>query len=151
MEAQQVTTALSKEVLGTWKLVSWTYKNEKGEEINYFGENPTGILMYTESGYMSVHIMKDNRKKFENDGMYDGKPEEIIDAFKTYFAYFGRFEEKKPGVLKHTVEGGTFPNWLGNIEERYGEIRGNKMILSTPPIKTGDHDIIFNVVWERVP
>lgn len=150
METQQATTQLAKQVIGTWKLVSWTYKNENGEVIDYFGKTPKGILMYTDSGYMSVHIMKSDRKRFKSEGMYDGTPEEIVDAFTTYFAYFGKFIEKEPGVLQHTVEGGTFPNWLGNIEERYGEIEGNRMILSTPPIRTGEHDIVFNIVWERV-
>lgn len=146
----QAATKISEKVIGTWKLVSWTYKNKYGERVDYFGENPTGILMYTTSGYMSVHIMKNDRKRFESEGMYDGKPEEIIDAFKTYFAYFGRFEEKEPGVMRHTVEGGTFPNWLGHIEERFGEIKENLLVLSTPPIRTGDRDIVFDVVWERV-
>lgn len=149
MEASQTATKLSKAVIGTWALVSWTYNDADGNEIDYFGENPTGILMYTESGYMSVHIMRENRKKFAKEGMYDGTSEEIVEAFTTYFAYFGTFVEKEPGVLQHTVKGGTFPNWLGNIEERYGKIEGDRMILSTPPIPTGGHNIVFNVVWKR--
>lgn len=149
-ELQDIAPKIARDVIGTWKLVSWTFKNEHGEEVNYFGENPTGILMYTESGYMSVHIMKENRKKFTSEGMYDGTPEEVTEAFKTYFAYFGKFTESKPGVLQHTVEGGTFPNWLGNVEERYGRIAGDKLVLSTPPIRTGAQDIVFDVVWQKV-
>ncbi|ELR73056.1 hypothetical protein C900_00136 [Fulvivirga imtechensis AK7] len=150
MELQDVVPKIAKDVIGTWKLVSWTFKNEHGKEVNYFGTNPAGILMYTESGYMSVHIMKENRTKFKSEGMYDGTSEEITEAFKTYFAYFGKFIESAPGVLRHTVEGGTFPNWLGNVEERYGKIMGNKLVLSTPPIHTEGRDIVFDVVWQRV-
>ena len=150
MELQDIAPKIATDVIGTWKLVSWTFKNENGEEVNYFGKKPTGILMYTDSGYMSVHIMKENRPKFKSEGMYDGTPEEITEAFKTYFAYFGSFIESEPGVLRHTVEGGTFPNWLGNIEERYGKIVGDKLVLSTPPIRTGNRDIVFDIVWQRI-
>jgi len=150
MEIQTTNAKLSKQIIGTWKLISWTYDDANGNTINYFGENPTGILMYTESGYMSVHIMKENRRLFKSEGMYDGEADEIVDAFKTYFAYFGKFEENQPGVFTHTVEGGTFPNWLGNTEQRYGKIEGDRLILSTPPIPTEGTEIVFNVEWERV-
>ncbi|MTI22240.1 lipocalin-like domain-containing protein [Fulvivirga sp. RKSG066] len=141
---------ITEEIIGTWELVSWTYNGPNGEVVDYFGTSPTGVLMYTESGYMSVHIAKENRKKFKKDGMYDGTSDEIVDAFKTYFAYFGTYEEEEPGTFVHTVLGGTFPNWLGNTERRFGRIEGDRLILSTPPIETGDQEIIFNVEWRKV-
>lgn len=142
-------TYIANEIIGTWKLVSWTFKDANGNEVNYFGDNPEGILMYTDSGHMSVQIMRENRLEFKKEGMYDGTPEEIIEAFKSYFAYFGTYVESEPGTISHTVLGGTFPNWLGNTEQRYGKIEGDKLILSTPPIETDGQEITFYVTWQK--
>ncbi|UII23299.1 lipocalin-like domain-containing protein [Fulvivirga ligni] len=140
---------LTKKIVGTWKLVSWYYQDEDGNRVDYFGRNPQGILIYDNAGYMSVHIMKNSRTKFKTDGMYEGTPEEIESAFKSYFAYYGKYYQDDEGTMTHIVEGGLFPNWEGNVEKRYAKIEDNQLIIYTPPIPTENGDIVFYVVWER--
>jgi hypothetical protein len=137
------------QIIGTWKLVSWTYKNEKGEEVHYFGKNSTGILMYDRHGYMNAQLMKENRAPFASDSINGGSPDETYGAFHSYLAYFGKYYEENPGEMTHIVEGSLFPNWVGNKEIRYGRIEGNKLILSTPPIPAGEAEIVFHITWER--
>jgi hypothetical protein len=140
---------IKEQIIGTWKLISWTYKNEKGEEVHYFGKNSTGILMYDEHGYMNAQLMKENRAAFASDSINGGSPEETYGAFHSYLAYFGKYYEEKPGEMTHIVEGSLFPNWVGNKEIRYGKIEGNRLVLSTPPIQAGESEIIFYITWER--
>lgn len=140
---------IKEQIIGTWKLVSWTYKNEKGEEVHYFGKNSTGILMYDKHGYMNAQLMKENRAPFASDSINGGSPDETYGAFHTYLAYFGKYYEENPGEMTHIVEGSLFPNWVGNKEIRYGKIEGNKLILSTPPIPAGGAEIVFHITWER--
>jgi hypothetical protein len=142
-------TFIAKQIIGTWKLVSWTFKNEKGEEIHYFGKNSTGILMYDANGFMNAQLMKEERPRFASDSINGGSPDETFGAFHSYLAYFGRYYEKNPGEVTHIVEGSLFPNWLGNEEIRYGRIEGERLILSTPPIRAGEAEIVFNIVWQR--
>lgn len=149
METKAEAKEISNEILGSWELVSWTYEDETGKSIDYFGK-PEGILIYNESGYMSVHISRDNRKSFESDGPFDGKPNEMINAFKTYFGYYGRFIESEPGILLHTIEGSSFPNWLGITQKRIARIVGKELTLSTPPIPTGTGYTIFTLVWKKI-
>jgi hypothetical protein len=141
---------IKEQIMGTWKLVSWTYKNEKGEEIDYFGKDCTGILMYEKNGYMNAQLMKGSRQPFASDSINGGTPDETHHAFHSYLAYFGRYYEENPGEMTHIVEGSLFPNWIGNKEIRYGKIEGNKLILSTPPIPAGKSEIVFNITWEKV-
>lgn len=146
----KITNKIGNAVIGTWTLVAWYHKSKDGERVNYFGDNPKGILTYDPSGYMSVHIMKEDRKPFKAEGMYDGTDEEIVAAFKSYFAYYGTYVEEEPGILTHTVQGGLFPGWVGNMEKRYAKIEGDKLIIYTPPIPTEDQEIVFYIEWERV-
>lgn len=141
--------SIADKIIGTWKLVSWIYRNEKGEEIHYFGEGAGGILMYDRNGYMNAQLTRGDRKRFVSESIGDGTPQEIDEAYKSYAAYYGKYYEKTPGELIHEVEGSLFPNWTGHDEIRYGKIVDNLLILSTPPIKTGTGEIVFHVTWKR--
>lgn len=141
--------SLKHDIIGTWKLVSWVYKNEKGEEIHYFGKNSTGILMYDDKGYMNAQLMKESREPFASDSINGGTPNETYGAFNSYLAYYGKYYEENPGEMVHIVEGSLFPNWIGNREVRYGKIEGDKLILSTPPIHAQGTEIVFYITWKK--
>ncbi len=137
------------EIVGTWKLISWIYKDENGNEIDFFGKDPIGILMYDDKGYMNVQIHRRERADFDTDGLLDGTPEEISSAFKSYVAYYGKYYQEEPGIITHSVEGSLFPNWQDNFQKRYAQILGNKLTLSTPPLSTGGKQINFTLEWVR--
>jgi hypothetical protein len=142
--------SIGENIVGTWKLVSWVYENDRHETVHYFGENATGILMYNQEGYMNAQLMKSGRKPFTTDSISGGTPGETFDAFNSYLAYFGKYYEEKPGEIVHIVEGSLFPNWVGKKEVRYGSIENDRLILSTPPIQAGEKKIIFYITWQRI-
>ena len=140
---------ITDKIIGTWKLVSWVYQNEHNETVDFFGPNPVGILMYEKSGYMNAQLMRSDRANFSSPVSLEGTAQEYTSAFNGYAAYFGKFEEKEPGTLTHTVEGSLFPNWVGHDEIRYGRLEGNTLVLSAPGIINGEK-IMFYVTWKRV-
>jgi hypothetical protein len=104
-------------ILGSWRLEKWIYENEAGDEIKYFSESPSGILIYEPSGYMSVQIQQSGRANFESQTLDVGTIKEKSGAFGSYLAYYGQFVEHNPGEFTHTVEGSLFPNWVGFQKE----------------------------------
>lgn len=140
---------LDQRIVGTWRLVSWVYENERGETVHYLGENAQGILMYDAHGNMNAQLMKAGRPKFVSESISGGTPEETQMAFNGYLAYYGKYEEQDPGEVIHTVEGSLFPNWIGHKEKRYARIDGDYLIISTPPIPAGDREITFYITWKR--
>jgi hypothetical protein len=141
--------SIKEKIVGTWKLVSWKYTGENNEEIDFFGTNPFGILMYDNRGYMNAQLSKLGRANFRSESLTGGSLEEMRDAYLSYAAYYGTYYENSPGEIIHVVEGSLFPNWVGHQEIRYGKIKGEYLILSTPPIKAQGKEIIFNVTWKR--
>jgi hypothetical protein len=137
-------------IIGTWRLVSMTYKDRDGKDVHFFGEQPLGVLTYDPNGIINVQFMKKRRDNFASDAYGTGSADEITQAFKSYQAYFGSYFEKEPGVIVHKIEGCIFPNWSGKEEIRYARIEGNKLTLTTPPTRVGDQEISVDAVWQRV-
>lgn len=144
------TKALGERVVGTWKMLSCTYKNSKGESYDYFGPDPEGVIMYDACGIMSAQFRHGARPAFSSDAIGTGTCEEVMQAFNTYQAYYGTYREVSPGKLIHSVKGSIFPNWTGHDEVRYARIEGDLLTIYTPAIPVGDDVITFYVVWQRV-
>ncbi len=53
-------------------------------------------------------------------------------------------------IVKHYVEGSMFPNWEGQVQERYFNLNDNLLTLSTPPLAYGTENTVGVLVWERV-
>jgi hypothetical protein len=99
---------------------------------------------------MNAQLMRSGRTNFNNDAISGGTLEEMGHAFLSYLAYFGSYVENEPGAIVHTVIGSLFPNWIGHKETRYGQLEGDYLILSTPPIPALGRDIVFYIRWQRV-
>jgi len=140
----------SKELAGTWKLVSCEARSSKGEATYVYGKDPAGMLMYDSRGNMSVLVMRRNRPKFVSGELMKGTPKEIKAAFEGSLAYCGTYEinEEKETVTHH-VEGSTFPNWVGTDLVRFFEYSRYLLMLSTPRMPVGDDYWVVQLVWKR--
>ncbi|MBL8210025.1 MAG: lipocalin-like domain-containing protein [Bryobacterales bacterium] len=47
---------------GTWRLLSYQMQEEELPVVHPFGEQATGLLLYTEDGYMSGQLMQPGRE-----------------------------------------------------------------------------------------
>lgn len=147
---QLVKEKIGTRILGSWKLISWVYETKDGKEVNFYGNSPQGLLMYQDSGYMSVQIFKENRVPFKNVGFNIGTEKEKANSFSSFAAYYGKYNEVKPGVFEHAVEGSLLPNWLGTTETRYAKIEDDILVLSTPPMDTDEGEKVFKVTWRKI-
>ncbi len=128
------TQAADKSVIGTWQLQSWVSQDaETGKITNVFGERPTGYLIYTAGGRMTVNLSADGRKALSGD-RFTTPAEERAQAFSTNIAYSGTYDITAEGIM-HRVEVATFQNWVGTEQFRYVNVEGDTMNVKTPPIK----------------
>jgi len=142
--------AIGPRIIGTWKLVSWTYTDDHGNTVPYLGEGAQGILMYDSQGYMNAQLMRAGRPPFAKPGFAEGTAEETWHAFNSYLAYYGRYYEAQPGEIIHEVEGSLFPNWVGHRQVRYATVIGDQLTLHTLPIAAHERKIVFYITWQRL-
>ena len=108
------------------------------------------MLIYDKQGHFSGQIMARERPEFAAGNLLKGSDVEVRTAFEGYVAYYGAYEtDESNGVITHQVEGSFFPNWLGEVQTRRFEFEGDRLRLSTPPIKGSRSDLTVTLLWER--
>jgi hypothetical protein len=142
---------IKEKLLGVWHLRSVTFTGEKGEEVDYFGKNPCGSIIYNEDGTMAAQFMNTNRASFSTTEWFTAPPEEVKEAFVKYQSYFGNYELVADNEVHHHVKGSLFPNWHNEqvTEVRYFELKGNYLTIKSAPIHVAGRDTVFTLVWER--
>jgi hypothetical protein len=137
--------------VGTWKLISFETRRSDGAVMYPFGKDLQGLIMYDAKGYWSCHIMGKNRPAFASGQMAKGSPEEIKAAFESSLCYWGTYDlDEKEKILKLHIIDSLYPNWRGADQKRFYEFSGNRYSIKTPPMRTGEVEIVSVLVWERV-
>lgn len=142
---------IKKKLLGAWHLISVTYTGENNEEINYFGDKPTGLIIYNEDGTVAAQFMQGERRSFSTPDWLSAPPDEVKKAFVSYQAYFGNYEIMNEGEVHHHVKGSIFPNWHNEkvTEIRYFDLQDNILTIKSAPIFVGGRETVFTLVWHK--
>ena len=126
-------SAADTDIVGTWRLQSWVAQDqESGATVDVFGANPTGYMIYTPGGRVTVNLTAEGRKPLSGD-RFSSPVEERALAFSTSIAYSGTYTVKGDAVT-HRVEVASFPNWVGTEQVRVVRIDGDTLTIKTPPI-----------------
>lgn len=143
--------SLREQLLGTLTLVSWARTVGGVEEPDkVMGSDPIGQFMFAPDGRMCFNAMRRDRPKFKSPDLRTGSSEEKTAAYDSYVGYCGRYEvneEERSVVLRLDVT--SFPNWTGTTQKRFADVTGTRLRVRTPPIGSGDKQIVTTVVWER--
>jgi len=128
---------------GVWRVVSVEDRQPDGTLIYPYGEQPAGLLMYDETGRMSVQIMRRDRRNFSSNDWAELSGEEIKSAIEGFTAFFGTYEiNESEAIIIHRVEGHMLPDSVGKELKRGYEFSGNRLILKPSASRT--------VTWERI-
>jgi len=151
IEAQTTVTKLDqgelmKQFIGTWTLIKCVAIQQDGEITFPYGEKPLGQILYDTKGNMMVEIMNQEVKEFNSENPLQGTPEEIIPAYNGFLAYYGTYKIlADSNLIIHSIKACSFPNWVGQNQERHFEFENNKLILRTPSISS----VQFELTWEK--
>ena len=118
--------SIGKELTGRWRLVSYTARPERGEEVYPLGAAAKGVLDYSREGNVSVHIMGSG-----------------------YFAYYGYYTvDEKARTVTHHLELCSDHSLAGASNLRSIALEDGRLVLSGPMELDGKPHTI-RVIWER--
>ncbi|SMC78441.1 lipocalin-like domain-containing protein [Papillibacter cinnamivorans] len=131
---------IKEKLMGAWKLVSNLVTDEDGVTIHSMGEGATGLICYTNDGWMSVQIQAANRPRYDIPDMELGTDEQTLAVARSTFFYAGRVTvDEENQVVYHDLEFCLVPNWIGSRQKRYVRFEddGNVLVLSTDRYRMG--------------
>ncbi len=93
---------------------------------------------------MSAQLMRTRPNAFASADPLDANPEEADRAWRGYIGYWGTVDVTA-GVVVHLIEGGWFPNWIGQKQVRSFRFAGDQLILGA---ETPAWQAVL--VWQRI-
>lgn len=107
--------AAPNQVAGTWRMVS-ALIDPDGARVPAYGLRPRGMLVFTTDMHF-VEVLTDSEvRPFASAVRGQGTAEENRRAMVGSIGLFGRYTVDKQGNFAgNTVEGATFPNWVGHV------------------------------------
>lgn len=140
----------SQSLIGTWKLISDKQVKVDGSSSDLYGSSPLGQLIYDSHGYMSVHLLTPALTKCGTQDRRKCPDTAARSAFDNYLGYWGRFKISADGKsVVHTIEGASVPDWIGTSQERFFELSGGQLTLTTPMQQIGGVESKTILVWQR--
>ncbi len=150
----QSAASLAGHLAGVWRLVSVETIRPNGEVIYpFYGKHPEGLLMYDQSGWMSVQIVSDPKPSLPaTDSRADflaAPASEKAVAADGYYAYFGTWSLDGAGTtVIHHVQQSLLPGEHGESSPRHLHLDGNRLTLYATVHEMGEaHE--RKLVWER--
>lgn len=117
--------------LGAWELVTFETIGPDGTVTRPWGDDPFGLVVWTDSGHMSAQLGPRDR------------------AIGPYVAYCGTLEvEDVPeGTLVHHVLGASAPRLLADQVRGFRFVSDDELVLGPPPAADGSLSVL---VWRRL-
>ena len=143
---EAVAQMTTKDLVGTWTLVSITFE-QGGKEVDYYGSNPQGQAIFDPNGRFSMIITRSDLPKFAYDNREEGTAAENKAVAQGSIAIFGTYSvsETDQAITLH-IEGSTFPNWKGVDHKRPFKLSGDQLSWTNPtPSRRG----VAQLVWKR--
>jgi len=145
----------NEQLVGTWRLVDWTFCVDGSRERRPFGGNATGLLTYTPDGRMWAALMRKDRPDVPTRTLSAASPDLRAAVAAGYLNYAGRYTVGDAHV-DHHVEISLLPNWVGGVQRREIEwidngAEGPDLQLSTPATPTdGGRTTVERLRWRRI-
>ena len=123
------TTGAANPLLGSWQLVRWEIGYGDGRPPTWpYGEQATGLIVYSSDGYMSACIAAGGRTPMSSASVRSAPEAQRLAAFESYFQYAGRYELRGHGAglqVVHRVSHALNPNFVGSEQVRNVELHGD--------------------------
>jgi len=123
-----VTTAQTNknQFVGTWSLVAVENTNADGTKAFPYGEDPVGLLVFSDNGDYAIQILKAVRPKVAANDKNKATPEEnaaLVQGNNSHFGIYSVNESEQ--AITFNVQHAFYPNWEANVQIRKYTLENN--------------------------
>ena len=128
----------AKELIGSWRLLSYEDRDESDRVVYPYGKSPAGLIIYDSTGHMAVQMMKTPPPDVASDDWDKFTVAEKVALYDGYVAYFGRYEvDMARHIVFHLPEADLSRLYIGRREERHFQLSGDQLILTETWTQSG--------------
>jgi len=127
------------DLVGTWTLVSAV------SQIDTFGPNPSGTMMFSSDGHYALIFLRRNLPKVASANRMSETPDEAQAIAQGSIAHFGTYTVADKALILR-IESSTFPNWTGAEQRRPFSLAGDELTYTSP----GSTGVPAKVILRRV-
>ena len=143
--------SIASQLVGVWRLVSYTGEQEGQKDSFPFGPEPQGFLIYTPDGFVSAQLMMPGRSLFESHEWGGGTPDEYLHAGRGYIAYCGAYQVNEENqTVTHIPSVALVPNLIFTRQLRSVTLSGDRLILRAVGIaKAAGASVTSRLEWQK--
>ena len=139
-------------LLGAWTLVRWQIEIDGRPSQQPFGEDATGLIVYSADGWMNATIARAGRAPLSATSVRQVPLDEQGAAFESYFNYAGPFSfEAIDGVphVRHEVRWSLNPGFVGTTQLRRIAFDGSARLSLSADEPVGNTVRRHRLAWHR--
>jgi hypothetical protein len=134
----------ARQLVGSWKLTSWTIQIVGGDATEPFGPNPKGRALFTPDGFAAFIIVGANRKPATNN-------DETAALLKSLLVYTGKFIiDGDKFTTKVDMSGNEL--LTGQDQVRFFKLEGDRLSIRTAEQVSSvfaGKKVVGTLTWER--
>jgi Lipocalin-like domain len=140
--------SLKEQLIGTWTLVSNVVEHPDGTRVEQFGDNPSGILIFSSDSHFVTVNTRSDLPKLASGNRVQVTPDEATAITKGTLAYYGTYSvDDASKVITVRIDGSTFANQNGTVQKRLiTSLTGDEMKFTNPAATSGGK---LELVWKR--
>ena len=142
-------TAGYRRFVGFWRYTSTERRTDDGAVLPV-AQFESGLLMYTTSGHMAVHLVRPGRRPYAATPPTD---EEVLAALGSYASYFGPYAidaTEDDDVVVHNRTGHVNPGSATTAARRGYAFRDDTLILQPPATMVDGREVKSFLTWTRI-
>jgi len=140
---------IRKQFVGTWSLTAVENTNADGSKTLPYGENPVGLLVFTEAGDYAIQILKATRPKVAAGDKNKATPDENLALVQGNNSHFGTYTVRpEKHTITFNVQHAFYPNWEGDVQLRSYKLENN-MLSYVVTNTTNGGAVTATVVWKK--
>ena len=136
-------------LVGTYRLCTFRDIADDGEVREPLGPEPSGLIIYSGTGWMSAVLSTSDREPFAAGDILEASDDERVRAFATSSGYAGRWSIENDEVV-HQLTVATFPNWVGTTQRRRFALTDGELWLYPPRLLMNGKMRRSELMWERM-
>lgn len=138
----------ARQLIGRWRLVSWTAVDDEGRGEHPVGDRPQGFAVFLPDGLAAVQVAATDRPAMSGIDPFAAPESEQARAFATYLAYVARYEVRQDLVVLKP-EMSLWPNQLGTEQVRRYRFEDGELVLQPPPVEIRGRRLTHELRWRR--